>query len=251
MNKSKEVTLKKVETYLEKYKDDTSIYYEELKKSYKEYKDIDLKDKVTNDLYIKHLNELCDFIKSKKNANRTMFMLITSSIFIIILCCFTTVKYYQLAHDLESNVLFRNGSTSLSVNYSNVENFDANTLSDDANFRYLEPLTLTLLAHDKSNKQKLFHYDVYLIEQNEDIPSENILSKDAFLYNVSSRNKESGVKGLKNATMKKNRMLIFSGEMPTNEEEQIDLRMWIDSNTDVDYINKKYKFKLFVEGYVL
>lgn len=251
MNKLKENTLKKTKNYLEKYKDDNSIYYQELKKSYEEFKHLELKDKVTNDLYIKHLNELCDFIKNKKNANRIMFLLITSSIFIILLCSFTTMKYYQLSHDLESNVLFRNGSTSLSVNYSNVEKFNANTLSDDANFKYLEPLTLNLLAYDKSNKQRPFHYDIYLVPQNDDISEENLLSKDAFLYNVSTGTKESGIKSLKNATMNKNKMLVFSGEMLTNNENQIDLRMWIDSNTDIDYINKKYKFKIFVEGYVL
>lgn len=250
MNKIKENTIKKVELYLEKYKDDNSIYYKELKKSYKEYKNLDLKDKVTNDLYINHLNELCEFIREQKHAGRIMFALIASSVLIIILCCFTTYKYYQLSRDLESNVLFRNGSTSLSVNYSNVENFDANTLSNDEAYKNLEPLTLTLLANDKSNKKRSFHYDVYLVEQNENIEKDMILSKDAFLYNVSSRNKESGIKALKNATLSKNRLLIFSGEMLTNEEEQIDLRMWIDSNTDIDYINKKYKFKLYVEGYV-
>lgn len=250
MNKQKENTLKKVESYLKKYKDDKSIYYEELKKSYKEYKNLDIND-INNELYIKHLNELCDFIKSKKNASKIIFMLVTSSIFIIILCIFTSVKYYQLSHDLESNVLFRNGKTSLSVNYSNVENFDANTLSDDGNFKNLEPLTVTLLANNKEKKTRMFHYDIYLVEQNEDIDSSNKLSKDAFLYNVSSSTKESGIKGLKNATIKKDKMLIFSGEMPTNKEENIDLRMWIDSNTDIDYTNKKYKFKLMVEGYII
>lgn len=251
MKKEKDNTLTKVQEYLEKYKDDDSIYYKELKKSFEEYKQLDLKDKVTNDLYIKHLNELCDFIKSKRNAGKIMFMLITSSIFIILLCCFTTYKYYQLSRDLESNVLFRNGSTSLSINYSNMENFDANTLSNDSDYKNLEPLTLTLYANDKNNKKRNFHYDVYLVEQNDDIEKDSILSKDAFLYNVSSKNKESGIKGLKNATINKDRMLIFSGEMLTNTEEQIDLRMWIDSNTELDYINKKYKFKLYVEGYVL
>lgn len=57
MKKIENNILDKVELYLEQYKDDNSIYYQELKKSYNEYKHIDLKDKVTNDLYIKHLNE--------------------------------------------------------------------------------------------------------------------------------------------------------------------------------------------------
>lgn len=251
MNKYKENTLRRASIYLEKYKDDKSIYYDELKKSYKEYKNLDLKDKVTNDLYLNHLNELCDFIKSKKHANKIMFMLVSFSIFIIILCCFTTYKYYELSNSLASNVLFKNTRVSLSVNYSNTENFDANTLSNDSSYKDLEPLTLSLYAHNKSDKKELFHYDVYLIEQNENVPEENILSKDAFLYNVTTKNKESGIKSLKYSTLNKNRLLIYSGEMFTNEEEELNIRMWIDSQTELDYINKKYKFKLFVEGYLV
>lgn len=251
MNKAKENVLRKTENYLEKYKDDNSIYYKELKKSYIEYKNVELKDKVTNDLYIKHLNELCEFIKSKKNASKIIFALITSCIFIIIISCFTTYKYYELANNIENNVLLKNGSTYLTVNYGNSENFDANTLSDESNFKNLEPLTLTILASNKENNQKMFHYDIYLIEQNENLSSEEILSKDAFLYNVNTSKKESGIKALRNATVNKDRLLIYSGEMLTNQEEEIDFRLWIDSNTNLDYINKKYKFKLLVEGYVI
>ncbi|MCX4248942.1 MAG: hypothetical protein OSJ65_04175 [Bacilli bacterium] len=251
MNKAKESVLRKSESYLEKYKDDNSIYYKELKKSFKEYKNIELKDKVTNDLYIKHLNELCEFIKSKKNANKIIFALITSCVFIIIISCFTTYKYYELAHNIENNVLFKNGSTYLTVNYGNFDNFDANTLSDVSSYKNLEPLTLTILASNRENKQKRFHYDVYLIEENQGLQSESVLSKDALLYNVNTTKKESGIKSLKNATVNKNRLLIYSGEMLTNQEEEIDLRLWIDSNTDLDYMSKKFKFKLFVEGYVI
>ena len=250
MKKIENNILDKVELYLEQYKDDNSIYYQELKKSYNEYKHIDLKDKVTNDLYIKHLNELCDFIKSKKHANRIIFMLIVSSIFIIILSCFTTLKYYELSRNLESNVLLRNGSTNLNINYGNMEKFNVNSLSDEYNFMNLEPLTITILPYNKTNKQQPFHYDVYLVEENNDIENDNFLSKDAFLYNISTSNKESGIKYLKNAKKRKKRLLIFSGETLTNQEEEIELRMWIDSNTNLDYINKKYKFKIYIEGYI-
>ena len=70
--------------------------------------------------------------------------------------------------------------------------------------------------------------------------------------NKSTNDGESeNLKSLKNATVNKNRLLIYSGEMLTNQEEEIDLRLWIDSNTDLDYMSKKFKFKLFVEGYVI
>lgn len=251
MNREKEKILAKVKTYLDKYKGDDSIYYKQLESSYEEYQKLELSDKVTNDLFIKHLNELCDFIKSRKHANRTIMVLVIFSCFIIGLSLFSTFKYYNLSTDLKKNILKHNGSTSLNLVFNNTLNFNANTLSDRESYMNLEPLEFTLIASNKDNDDVEVHYDVYLVEDNGDLPEDKILSKDAFLYNVSSDSKESGVKALKDATVKDKKMLIFSGKTKTNEEEKIDLRMWIDSNTNLDYINKKYKFKIYVDGYVI
>lgn len=251
MNKDKEKILLKVEEYLKKYKGDDSIYYEQLKSSYEEYKVLNLPDKVTNDLYIKHLNELCEFIKNRKNANSTIIMLIIFSLLIIGIASFTTYKYYTLSSDLKKNIFKHNGSTSINVNFNNSLNFNANTLSDLESYKNLTPLSFTILASNKDYDDLKVHYDVYLIEQNDNIPEGSLITKDAFLYNVNSSIRESGPKALKDATIKNNKLLIFSGEVTTNVEEEIELRMWIDSNTNIDYLNKKYKFKIYVDGYVV
>lgn len=248
---NKEKILKKVEDYLKKYKGDTSKYYEQLVKSYNEYKKLDLKDDKNNDLYIKHLDELCEYIKERKNANKTITLLVIFSIFIIGLSIFITYKYYNLSTDLRNNIFKHNGSTSLNVHFDSSFGFDANKLSDIENFKDLTPLTFTILASNKKKNDIKVHYDVYLVEQNDDIKDEDKISREAFLYNVNSDIKESGVKSLKDATIKNGKMLIFSGETMVNTEEKLELRMWIDSNTELDYINKKYKFKIYVDGYVV
>ncbi|MCH5167590.1 MAG: hypothetical protein J1F35_06865 [Erysipelotrichales bacterium] len=251
MNNEREKIINKVEECLRNYKGDDSIYYKQLKESFEEYKSLKKPDQVTNDIYVKHLNELCDYIKERKNANRTITILIIFSIFIIGISAFTSYKYYNLTSDLKENIIKHNGSTSLNVHFNNSLNFDANKLSDIEHFKDLAPMTFSILATNKDNDDVMVHYDVYLIEQNDDIPEENKITKEAFLYNVNSDTRESGVKALKDATSKNDKLLIFSGETKTNIEENIEIRMWIDSNTNLDYINKKYKFKIYVDGYVV
>lgn len=250
MNKKNQKTLTKAEECLNKYSADDSIYYKELKKSLKEYKELELTDKITNDLYVEHITQLCDFIKKKNRANVLISLMVMFSIFIVLLASYTTYKYYTLSSDIKKNLLNNSRSTSLIVNYKNIENFDANTLSSEENYMELNPLTLSILARSDGNKTYQFHYDIYIVEDNDDIELGSLLDKSAFLYNVQSSSKDSGIKPLKNSTIVKDKLLIFSGEVETNVEEDIDIRMWIDPNTNLDYINKKYKFKIYVDGYL-
>lgn len=250
MNKKNQKILTKAHECLNKYSTDNSIYYKELKKSVKEYKELELTDKITNDLYVEHITQLCDFIKKKNRANLLISLMVMFSIFIVLLASYSTYKYYSLSSEIKSNVFNNSHSTSLIVNYKNIEGFSANTLANEEDYLNLTPLTISVLAKNENNKSQKFHYDIYIIEDNDGISPENLLSKDALLYSVQSGTKDSGIKNLKKASLIKDKLLIFSGEVTTNVEEYIDIRMWIDSTTNIDYINKKYKFKIYVDGYL-
>lgn len=250
MDKKKQKILIKAEECLYKYKKDTSIYYKELKKSLKEYQELDLTDKVTNDLYIEHIIQLCDFIKKKNRANILISMMVIFSILIVALASYSTYKYYTLSKEVKESILNNNHSPSLIVNYKNIEGFDATTLSNTDNYLELKPLTLSLIAKTENSHSDKFHYDVYIVEDNAETSLENILSRDYFLYNVSSSSKDGGIKELKNSTVTKDKILIFSGEVATNTEEEVNIRMWLDSQNNLDLNNKKYKFKIYVDGYL-
>lgn len=250
MNKKNQKTLSKAEECLIKYNTDDSIYYKELKKSVKEYKELDITDKITNDLYVEHINQLCDFIKKKNRANVLISLMVMFSIFIVLLASYSTYKYYTLSNDMKKHIFNNTIPVSLIVNYKNIESFDANTLANENDYLELKPLTLSILAKSETNQANKFHYDVYIIEDNANIEDKDVLSKDVFLYNVKSSSKDSGIKQLKNSTISKGKLLIFSGEIGTNIEDNIDIRMWIDSNTDIDYLSKKYNFKIYVDGYL-
>lgn len=238
-------TTRLVKEYLVKYKDSNSIYYQELKKSYEEF--VHIKDSTTKELYIKHLEELCELLKSQKNASKTITMLTIFSLFIVILATFITIKYNELAASIKDNIPSKASSTTLSVNYENTDRFTANNISDEYHYLNLEPLIIKIFPYNKSGKQNNFHYDVYLIEENESLPKESILGKESLFYHVKVNNKESTIKQLKNATLNDKGILIYSGETLTNKEESINLRMWNKNN--LDSLNKNYKFKLFIEGY--
>ena len=63
----REQILTKAQKYLIKYSNSSSKYYEELKKAYNEYKELDNSDPVINKLYSKQINKLCMYVEESEN----------------------------------------------------------------------------------------------------------------------------------------------------------------------------------------
>ena len=95
------------------------------------------------------------------------------------------------------------------------------------------------------------HYDIYLVEDNSSIDESQIIPRDTFLYHIESDYIDNGIKYLGNCIEDGNKIRIFSGTIKANENIEVRLRMWLDSNSKNDYTNKKYRFKIFVDGYVV
>ena len=250
MDKNKQVLLR-AEKILTKYKDYDNVYYKELQKSYKEYRSIDLLDKHTIDLYTEHINGLCDMIDEAKNA---LPMTIFIFIFFIIMVCittFSTYTYFIKGAALKNNIIKANAQTSIKIEYGNLDNFNAMTLIANSEYESLNPLTAKISINTDSKTACLVHYDIYLEPQNDDISENELMSKDAFIYNLRTQTKNSDIQYLKDKKEKDGKILIFSNEVISNSVEDIELRMWLDSNTDKNNFNKKYRFKLYVDGYVV
>lgn len=243
-NNLEEKTIKRAEYIIATYPNDDTIYYKELKKSLEEYKKLINKDKTTKDLYINHLNDLSNIIMDSKNSSRIITSLVLILLVMFFLTSFSTVKYYQMSKAFDKGM--SNSKASLVVNYDNLKNFDVFSLSTISDYKELEPLIINLSTMDKTNSN--IHYDVYIIEQNDDIEPDKLLNRDKFLYNVQSSNKDSGIKDLKNNVTKNDKILIFSGEFNALNEEIIEIRMWLAENNK-ENINKTYRYKLYVEGY--
>ena len=250
MERSKQVLLR-AEKILTKYKDYDNIYYKELQKSYKEYRSIDLLDKNTIDLYTEHIDSLCNMIEEAKNA---LPMTICIFIFFIIMVCittFSTYTYFVKGSALKKNIIKANAQTSIKIEYGNLDNFNAMTLVANSEYESLSPLTAKISVNTSSKEKCLVHYDIYIEPQNDGLNEDEVMNKDAFVYNLRTETKDSDIQYLKDRTTKKDRILIFSNEVVSNSVENIELRMWLDSNTINNNINKKYRFKLYVDGYVV
>lgn len=249
MAKKDKNILLKAEKTLTSNKFDDSIYIKELEQSYKEYKSLKTIDKTTNDLYIEHISKLCDLIKTKQNANISLVFMLIVFIVMFILTSYSTYKYYDISMHLKNNIIKNNKISSLIVKYKSLENFNALSLSDISEYKELEPLTLSIEAKTKDLSDRKMHYNVYIIEKDEGINKANIISRDNFLFNVKTDDKDSGIKQLKNATITNDKILLFSSEIDSGNTDNIEIRMWIDKNKNESFLNKKYNFTIYVDGY--
>lgn len=240
----------KAQKTIKKYADDPSIYYKELVKSYKEYKNTLNLDKTTKDLYLEHLNRLSDFIVQKRHANIIIAIMIFMLICMLFLTSYSTYRYYDISKNLKENIIKANEKTAIIVNYNDLDNFNVLTIIDEIDYMSLRPLTLSIYAKSEEKINKNIIYNIYLIEQNEDIHKDNLLNRNAFLYNVITKDDNTGIKEIKNCHIDNNKILIYSGKISENNIEDVAIRMWIDRKTKIDYQNKQYRFKLFVTGYL-
>lgn len=241
--------LLRAESIINKYKNDDSIYYRELVKTYKEYKKSTNNDSVRNELYVSHINDLCNLIIEGKRSNITIILMILVLVIALGLSGYSTYKFIDLSNNLNKNIIKVNKANSLIVKFENLDNFNALVLSDVSNYKKLKPLTLNLL--NRSVDEKDMHYDIYLVEENSSIDDDMIIPRDTFLYHVESDSIDNGIKYLGNCIEDGNKIRIFSGTIKANEMIDIKLRMWLDSSSKNDYTNKKYRFKIFVDGYTL
>lgn len=241
--------LLRAESIINKYKNDDSIYYRELVKTYKEYKKSTNNDSIRNELYVSHINDLCNLIIEGKRSNITIILMILVLVIALGLSGYSTYKFIDLSNNLNKNIIKVNKANSLIVKFENLDNFNALVLSDVSNYKKLKPLTLNLL--NRSVDEKDMHYDIYLVEENSSIDDDMIIPRDTFLYHVESDSIDNGIKYLGNCIEDGNKIRIFSGTIKANEMIDIKLRMWLDSSSKNDYTNKKYRFKIFVDGYTL
>lgn len=246
MKKKSSKILLKAEKILTSAKDKTSIYYKELEKSYKEYIELDNKDKTTNDLYEMHIAKLCDFINENNNANISIAIMIVIFIWMVGLTTYSTLKYYDIVNNLKKDIIKTNNKASLVINYHNLDNFQISVLNDIDEHDELEPIELSIGALNDNNKK--MRYNIYIVEQNDNIKTNDLLDRSLFVYNVRTQDTVGSINYIKNAIIENDRILIYSSIISDGEVDNIELRMWLDKN-NVDFLNKKYNFTLYVDGY--
>ena len=244
VNKSKKI--------LNDFKDKDNVYYRELSKTFNEYEKIDIFDDDKRFAYLKHLNELNSFLESEKYSN---VLIIFMSLVLFTMCGLTfysAKQYSNLSKQFSDNVILNKDDVSIKVEYLNVENFNALTNLDSDDYSLLDPITIKVSSASKVKNNYTIKYLVFLEEENEDLSNEVVLNKSDFNYDISVNDGDLGMKDLALQTYyDENKILLYSGSFKASEVDNIDFRMWLKDADINSYINKKYKFKLNIQGYVL
>ena len=244
--------VKKSKKILNDFKDKNNVYYRELSKTFNEYEKIDIFDDDKRMAYLKHLNELNGFLDSEKYSNILIFFM---SLVLFTMCgltIYTAKQYSNLSKEFNDNVILNKDDVNIQVEYLNVENFNALTNIESNDYSVLDPITIKVSSTSKVKNNYTVKYLVFLEEENGDLSNEEILNKSDFNYDIHVNDGDLGKKDLALQTYyDENKILLYSGSFKASEVDNIDFRMWLKDKDVNSYINKKYKFKLNVQGYVL
>ncbi len=244
MNKRAKKTLYRAENILNKYINDNSVYYKELHKSYYEFKNIDNLDKTTQDLYITHINKMCDFIVQRRQANILIATMILILIFMITLTSYSTYSYYDLSKNMNQVLLSNKTMSSLIVNYKDMDNLSTKMLINDRDYQSLKPMKIELLNQENDGKESIYNIYIILDESLKD-------DYKYYSYAINTLKDQTGIKYLKDTQISNNKLLIYSNTLKAQELEEIEIRLWIDKKYKDLVLNKDYKLQIYVDGTII
>lgn len=229
--------LAKAQKYLIKYSNSTSKYYEELKKTYNEYKSLDDVDIVTSKLYEKQINKLCLFVEEKENFISFLITLITIIIVIIILISYTTVTLFNRSDKV--NVVIERANTEVDLNVLSSDKDFSLKYSDLNNYKELEPIIIELNPSSTSDYNIV--YNIYLEVLDFSGNKENlkyVISVDGndYVYNLTDQ------------SIVLDKYLIYTNSMKMNDFKKIHLRIFdIDSNDDISTFDYRLNYDAYLE----
>ena len=232
----REQILTKAQKYLIKYSNSSSKYYEELKKTYNEYKELDNSDPVINKLYFKQINKLCMYIEESENFVSFLITLIIVIIVIITLVSYTTVKV--LSGEEKVKIVMEKANSEVSLNVRNY-NKDFTLSYSDGNYKNLSPISLELNPHSKDNFNVV--YNIYLTVNSFSGNIDNLryvitIDDNDYIYN------------LKDASIVLDKYLIYTNNMNMNDYKRIQLRIFdVDSSDDLSVFDYKLDYDAYLE----
>ena len=231
----KDQILSKAQKYLVKYSNSKSKYYEELKNTYNEYKELDNNDLVINKLYSKQINKLCIFVEESENFLSFLITLIIVIIVIISLVSYTTIKILTTQEKVKVVIEKANSEVNLNVK-SYTKDFKIGYENDLNN---IIPITLDLNPHGKDNFNIV--YNVYLTVNNFSGNKDNIkytvyIDDEEYTYN------------LKDSSIVLDKYLIYTNSMNINDYKKIQIKFYdVDKNDDLSVFDYKFDYDAYLE----
>lgn len=231
----REQILNKAQKYLIKYGSSKSKYYEELKKTYNEYKDLDNNDPVIDKLYAKQLNKLCIFVEESENFLSFLVTLIIVIIVIITLVSYTTVKV--LSNQEKVKVVIEKANSEVNLN---VKSYTKEFQIGYENYlNSISPIILELNPHGKDNYNIV--YNIYLTINNFTGNKDNI----KYVINIDN---EEYTYYLKDSSIVLDKYLIYTNSMNINDYKKIQIKFYdTDSNDDLSVFDYKFDYDAYLE----
>ena len=232
---NREQILNKAQKYLIKYSNSKSKYYEELKKTYNEYKDLDNTDPIINKLYAKQINKLCIFVEESENFLSFLVTLIIVIIVIISLVSYTTIKVLSTQEKVKVVIEKANSEVNLNVK-SYTKEFK---LGYESDLNSIVPISIELNPHSKDNYNIVYNMYLTINEFNG--------NKDNLKYVITIDDEEFSYY-LKDASIVLDRYLIYTNSMNMNDYKRIQLKVYdTDSNDDISVFDYKLEYDAYLE----
>jgi len=239
--------IERVEYILNKYKKKNDSYLDELRSTYDEYLNLSSNDKVTNNLYVKHMEDLCNIEEDLHSGGITIALMLM----ILIITSFITfrfyVKYAEVKDNLDKSIVKANAETNMKVTYINLDSFSIFQTKDE-NYLSQRPTTINIKSTSSNYNGELV-YRLFMVPKNDKLKKEDIIDKSNLKYTIDLPGGNIGIKELKNAKIKNDKILLFEGTMNSNDEIDINFYMWLNADKTID-ANKKFDFTFFIDGYV-
>lgn len=228
--------LVKAQRYLIKYSNSTSKYYEELKNTYNEYKNLEVMDPVTDRLYEKQINKLCLFVEEKENFVSFLITLIIVIILIISVITYTSIKVFTKFDKINVVIEKANSEIDLNVN-SYVKDFKL-SFGNSETYQNLNPIVINLNPVGSNNYSIV--YNIYFEVLNFSGNKENLkyvisIDNNDYIYNLSDQ------------SIVLDKYLIYTNSMKINDIKSIKLRVF-DTNEQDDL--SVFEYKLSYDAYL-
>ena len=236
----REITLKRAEDTIKDFKEDESKskYYKELKKSYKEYESMPIHTRKIDRLYLKHMNDLCDYLIDKRNYKLNISITLFMIAFTIFCVIYATHGFNNINQNVIPRIMTKAPKVQLNVEYRDLQNLilqpvPANGNEDDLPYAYIDISPVGDEGH--------MLYDIYIVPVNYGKNAKNL---EDYTFKVDHKAVKLSSKDFIGGKIK-----IYSGSMKSNETVNHKLRLWI--NREFRDIYKDFSFNIYVEGYII
>ena len=237
--------IKRVEFILDKYKRKNDSYMEELRTTYDEYKALVYKDKATINLYVRHMEDLCNIIEESHSGFLTIILMFIILILTSVMSVNFYLRYQEVKDNLDESIIKANAETNMQVTYVNLESFSILQISDE-DYISQKPITINIKSSSKNYVGSLV-YRVYMVPKNN---NKKIINTDNIKYTLDVSGGNIGINKLSDATKTRdNKILLYEGTMNSNDEVNIDYYMWLDKSAKINQ-DEAFNFIFYIDGYV-